>query len=289
VYYQAPVQDAWPEDLAKQKVDEAVALARTADVTVLAFGEAYNMAGENASRASLDLPGLQQQLLEKITATGKPVILVLIGGRPLNVTWAAEHTSAILAAWYPGTAGGDAVADILFGDANPTAKLPVTWPRSVGQVPMYYAHNITMSPRFAERRYWDDQSIPLYPFGFGLSYSSYAISNLELSSPEVKHKGEIDIAVDVQNESGRAGAETVQLYIHQRAGSTARPVRELKGFQQVALGPHQRKTVHFKLTGADLRYWSTAAKAWVLEDGDFDVWVGDSSVASLGGTFRVVP
>jgi len=277
---------------AEEAFNKAVDAARRADVAVMVLGELANMSGEGASRSSLDLPGKQQQLLEAVVATGRPVVLVLINGRPLNLAWAAEHVPAILEAWYPGTEGGNAIGDILFGDANPGGKLPVTWPRSVGQVPIYYAHNLTHMPETSRgfvSRYWDGLSSPLYPFGFGLSYTKFAFSNLQLSQTQVKVGQKLDVAVDVENTGSRAGDEVVQLYIHQRAGSASRPVRELKGFQRITLAPGERKTAHFSLGKEELSYWSPQAKKWVEEPENFDLWVGADSTATLHATFKVNP
>ena len=194
------------------EIEKAVALANRSDVAVMVLGETQDMSGEAASRTSLDLPGRQEELLEKVMATGKPVVLVLLNGRPLSIQWAAEHVPAILEAWYPGAEGGHAVADLLFGDANPGGKLPVTFPRTVGQVPIYYAHTLTHQPEGSPgfvSRYWDEPSSPLYPFGYGLSYTTFKISNLKVE----KHI----VSVDVQNTGTRAGDEVVQLYIHQKS------------------------------------------------------------------------
>jgi beta-glucosidase len=289
VYYRAPVQKQWTDDQAKDEMAKAVALAASSDVAVVVLGEAYNMSGEHASSASLELPGDQEELLEAVAGTGKPVILVLIGGRPLDITWASQNVQAILEAWHPGTQGGAAIADILFGDANPGAKLPITWPRDVGQVPMFYAHNTSMSPQYADRRYWDEESTPLYPFGYGLSYSHFTIANLRLSRMAVKPNGAIDVSAEIRNDSDRKGDDVLQLYIHQRSGSAVRPVRELKGFRRITLGPHERTTVTLRLAAADLRYWSTAERKWVLENGKFDLWVGDDSTAQLHTVFELTP
>ena len=277
---------------AEEAFNKAVDTARRSDVVVLALGELANMSGEGASRASLDLPGKQQQLLEAVMATGKPVVLVLISGRPLNLSWAAEHVPAILEAWYPGTEGGNAIADILFGDANPAGKLPVTWPRNVGQVPIYYAHNLTHQPETARgfvSRYWDGLSSPLFPFGYGLGYSKFAFSNLQLSQPQVKLGQTLKVSVDVENTGSRAGDEGVQLYIHQQAGSASRPVRELKGFERLTLAPGEKKTVHFSLGKEELSYWSPAEKKWVEEPENFDLWIGEDSTATLHTTFKINP
>ncbi len=273
-----------------EEIRQAVELARRSDVAVLALGELQNMSGEAASRSSLDLPGRQEQLLEAVAATGKPVVLVLINGRPLDLGWASGHVPAILEAWYPGAQGGNAVADLLFGDSNPGGKLPFSWPRSVGQIPIYYAHNLTQDPETRPgftSRYWDQLSSPLYPFGYGLSYSKFSFSNLALSRTQAPLGQEFEASVDVENAGSRAGDEVVQLYIHQRAGSTSRPVRELKGFERVALAPGEKKTVRFTLDKAKLSFWSTPEKKWVQEAESFDLWIGDDSTASLHGGFQV--
>jgi beta-glucosidase len=280
-------------DAAAQKAfAEAIDAVRRSDVTVAVLGELANMSGEAASRSSLQLPGKQEQLLEAAFATGKPVVLVLINGRPLNLAWASQHVPAILEAWYPGMEGGNAVADILFGDANPGGKLPVSWPRGVGQVPVYYAHNLTHEPETApnfKSRYWDGLSSPLYPFGYGLSYTKFAFSNLQLSQPEVKVGETLGVSVDVENTGGVAGDEVVQLYIHQQAGSASRPVRQLKGFERITLKPGEKKTVHFSLGKNELSFWSPQDKKWVEEPENFDVWAGGDSTATLHATFKVAP
>ncbi|HET7840010.1 MAG TPA: beta-glucosidase BglX, partial [Terriglobia bacterium] len=277
---------------AKAAFDKAVETARKSDAVVMVLGELGNMSGEAASRATLDLPGRQEQLLEAIVALGKPVVLVLMNGRPLNISWAAEHVPAILEAWYPGSQGGNAVADVLFGDANPGGKLPISWPRGVGNVPFYYAHNLTQEPDNEPQfksRYWDKVSSPLYPFGYGLSYSKFAFSKLVLSKPELKVGDELSVSVDVENTGTVKGDEVAQLYIHQRAGSASRPMRQLKGFERITLGPGEKKTVHFTLGKNELTYWSTADKKWVEDPEKFDVWVGGDSAAKLHGEFKVVP
>ena len=221
------------------------------------------MIGEAASRESLDLPGDEEELLEAVAATRKPVVLLLMNGRPLNIQWAAQHVPAILEVWYPGTQGGNAVANLLFGDAVPGGKLPFTWPRDVGQVPLIYAHNTTQSPNDQGKRYWDEESTPLFPFGYGLSYSTFRFSNLKLSRTQIKPGETMDVTVDLENAGNSTADEVAQLYIHQQYGSTSRPVRELKGFDRVTLAPHERKTLHFPLGKDKLAYWSSAKKAWV--------------------------
>jgi beta-glucosidase len=270
--------------------DEAVATAKRNDLVVMVLGEGALMAGEAASNGTLRLAGRQQELLQEVVASGKPVVLVLINGRPLNIAWAAEHVPAILEAWEPGSQGGHAVADVLFGDANPGGKLTVTWPRIGGQSPLYYAHTLTHEPETApdfKSRYQDMKSTPLYPFGYGLSYTKFAVSNLQLSKATAKVGESIRVKVDVQNTGGVAGDEVVQLYIHQQSGSASRPVRQLKGFEKVTLAPGERKTVNFTLGKDELTYWSPSEKKWVVEPAVFDVWAGEDSTATLHGNFEV--
>lgn len=287
-----PRAAAWSEAQAKDERAKAVALAAGSDVAVLVLGEAQDMSGEYASRSTLALPPGQQELLEQVVATGKPVVLVLLNGRPLDISWAAGHVGAILEMWYPGSLGGEAVANLLFGDANPGGKLPVTWPRNVGQVPFYYSRNLTQKTEEQTKRYWNEPHTPLFPFGFGLSYSSFAISNLKLdrataSVASLRSGTPITVTADVENTSAVAGDEVVQLYVHQRAGSASRPIRELKGFERVSLAPREKKTVRFNLGQDELRYWSGSERRWVLEAEAFDVWVGNDSTASLASSFTL--
>lgn len=266
---------------------KAVDLAAASDLAILVLGENQDMSGESASRESLSLPGDQEELLKSVAATGKPVVLVLMNGRPLDIRWAAQHVPAILEAWYPGTQGGNAVANLLFGDATPGGKLPITWPRDSGQLPIYYAHNTTQAPENQGKRYWDVESTPLYPFGYGLSYSTFAFSNLKLNAAEIHADGSVEVTADVENTGAATADEVPQIYIHQAWGSTSRPVRELKGFQRITLAPHEKKTVHFTLGKDELTYWSTPTKTWVVEPSRYDVWVGADSTASLHGSFTV--
>ncbi len=275
---------------AHQAMEDAVALAKRSDVAVLVLGEIALMSGEAASRSSLKLSGGQEELLEAVVATGKPVVVVLINGRPLDIAWAAEHVPAILETWYPGNQGGNGIADILFGDANPAGHLPVSWPRNSGELPLYYNHNLTQAPEDAPRftsRYWDALSTPLYPFGYGLSYTTFSFDNLKVSQPEAKVGSSLDVSVEVTNSGSRAGDAVAQLYIHQRAGSASRPVRQLKGFQRVNLAPGAKQTLHFKLGPDELQFWSPASKKWVVEPEQFDVWIGGDSTAKLHGEFRL--
>jgi beta-glucosidase len=282
-----PPEVPWTDAQSKDEFSKAVHLASSSDLALLVLGEQQKMSGEAASRESLDLPGGEERLLEAVAATGKPVVLVLMNGRPLDIRWASAHIPAILDVWYPGTQGGNAVANLLFGDAVPGGKLPFTWARDAGQVPIYYAHNTTQAPENQDKRYWDEESTPLYPFGYGLSYSKFAFSNLKLSRSEIKPGESIDVSVDLENTGASSADEVAQLYIHQKYGSTSRPVRELKGFERVTLAAHEKKTVHFSLGNDELTYWSTATKSWVEEPANFDVWVGADSTAQLHADFAI--
>jgi beta-glucosidase len=281
--------DPWSDEQAKEQFSKAVQFARDSDLVMIVLGETQDMSGEGASRSSLDFPGEQQQLLEAVVATGKPVVLLLLNGRPLNITWAAEHVPAILETWYPGTQGGKAIANLVFGKSVPGGKLPFTWPRNVGQVPLFYSHTLSHSPKGQDRRYWNEESTPLFPFGFGLSYATFQFSNLQISKSQI-HKGEnVEVAVDVENISDIFSDEVVQLYIHQQYGNSSRPVRELKGFRRVSLHAHEKRTVKMVLTKEELTYWSSATKSWTQDASTFDVWAGGDSTASLHATLAVVP
>ena len=282
-----PPEVPWTDAQSKDEFSKAVHLASSSDLALLVLGEQQKMSGEAASRESLDLPGDEERLLEAVAATGKPVVLVLMNGRPLDIRWASAHIPAILDVWYPGTQGGNAVANLLFGDAVPGGKLPFTWPRDAGQVPIYYAHNTTQAPENQGKRYWDEESTPLYPFGYGLSYSTFSFNDMRLSKSSLKPGETLDILVDVQNTGSITADEVAELYIHQRYGSTSRPVRELKGFQRVTLAPREKKTLQFSLGRDELEYWSTAKKAWVEEPSSFDVWVGPDSTTTFRSSFSV--
>jgi len=289
--FNKPRPAPWSETQKREEFDKAVSLARSSDVVVMVLGEHEEMSGENATQSTIDLPGRQLELLKAVSELGKPVVLVLINGRPLDISWAATHVPAILEAWHPGAEGGNAIADILYGDATPGGKLPVTWPRSAGQIPIYYAHNNTKEPEIArdfKSRYFDFPSSPLYPFGYGLSYSTFKFSNLRVSKPELKPGESTEVLVDVENTGRRTGDEVTQLYIHQRYGGASRPVRELKGFERLTLAAGEKKTVRFTLGKAELIYWSAATKGWVQDPAVFDVWAGSDATAVLTTTFRVV-
>ena len=269
---------------------KAKAAASSADIVIAVLGETAAMSGESASRASMDLPGIQEQLLEAVASTGKPIVLVLENGRPLDIRWAAQHVPAILESWYPGTEGGNAVADVLFGDVNPGGKLPISWAQSAGEEPLYYNHNLTHEPEDRpnfKSRYWDVSSKPFYAFGFGLSYTTFKYDNLHLSRTSIKSGEAAEVQVDVTNTGNLAGDAVAQIYIHQRWGSASRPVRQLKGFQRVALKPGETRTLRFPLGKEELEFWSPQAKEWVVEPSDFDVWAGEDSTASLHAELTV--
>jgi beta-glucosidase len=269
----------------------AVALARRADVTVLVVGEPDSMSGEASSRARLDLPGVQERLQQAVVATGKPVVLVLMNGRPLILSWAAEHVPAIVETWFLGIETGHAVADVLFGDVNPSGRLPVSFPRTVGQIPIYYNAKNTGRPAVAGQhftsKYLDVPNSPLFPFGYGLSYTSFGYRDLRLRAARLGPADTLVITVTVANTGTRAGTEVAQLYVRDDVGSVTRPVRELKGFQRVALAPGETRSVEFRVPVRSLAFWDAAMK-FVVEPGTFHVFVGSNSTAELDAGFEVV-
>ena len=270
---------------------DAVALARQADVAVLTLGEASDMSGEAASRSSLSLPGVQEQLLEAVQATGTPVVLIVTSGRPLAIHWAAEHVPAILQGWALGVETGHALSDVLFGDVSPSGKLPVSIPRTVGQIPIYYDHKSTGRPFAADNKYTskyiDLRPTPLFPFGYGLSYTTFGYSGLELSAARITPGGELRVGVTVTNTGARPGDEVVQLYVHDLVASVTRPVRALAGFRRVTLAPGASQRVEFVLTDKELGLYDRDMR-FVVEPGRFEVFVGGSSTATLTGAFEVV-
>ena len=270
-------------------IDEAVRIAREADVVVLAVGETAEMSGEAGSRTSLDLPGRQMELIQAIHAVGKPYVVVLMNGRPLTINWLAANSPAILETWFAGTRGGPAIADALFGDVNPGGKLPVTFPRSLGQVPLYYNHKSTGRPPTEQKytsKYLDVPVTPLYPFGYGLSYSQFKFSQPTLSATSIARDSTLAVSVDVENTGKRAGDEVVQLYVRDQASSVTRPVKELKGFQRITLQPGEKKTVQFKLTAEHLGFYDRNMR-FIVEPGEFKVMVGPNSEELLEASFQV--
>jgi beta-glucosidase len=269
---------------------EAVDLAKASDVAIVFVGEIHEMVGEAASRATLDLPGRQMELVQTIHATGKPVVVVLVNGRPLSVGWIVNNAPAILESWMGGTESGNAIADILFGDVNPGGKLPVTVPRTVGQVPIYYNHMNTGRPPEAQNRYtskyFDAPWTPLFPFGYGLSYTTFKIGQPQLSAPRISANGKLTVSVEVENTGRRAGDEVVQLYIRDLVATMTRPVKELKGFQRVSLQPGEKRRVEFVLGPEHLGFWNREMK-YIVEPGEFRVMVGNNSVDVLEANLTV--
>ena len=280
--------DAKCEDTSEFK--KAVDAAKDSDFTILVVGESAAMSGEASSRSNIDLPGKQLDLVKAIAATGKPYAVVLMNGRPLTINWLAENSPAILETWFSGTEGGNAIADALFGDANPSGKLPVTFPRVVGQIPIFYNELNTGRP-FDEKnkyssKYLDIANTPLYPFGYGLSYTNFALSNLRLSAKQIAPTGTLTVSADLQNTGTRDGTEVVQLYIRDLVGSLTRPVKELKGFKRVSLKAGEKRTVTFTLKPEQLGFYNINNK-FVVEPGDFKVWIGQSSADGLEVDFTV--
>jgi beta-glucosidase len=268
---------------AEALLSEAIKIAKNADVIVAAVGEAAEMSGEAASRTNIQIPETQKELLKALLKTGKPVVLVLFTGRPLALKWEQENVPAILNTWFGGSEAGDAIADVLFGDVNPSGKLTTTFPQNVGQVPLYYAHKNTGRPLpdgkwFQKFRsnYIDVSNDPLYPFGFGLSYTQFEYGDVTLSKAEMGSTDSIEASINVKNTGSREGKEIVQLYIRDLVGSVTRPVKELKGFQKINLKPGESKQVVFKITTDDLSFYRQDL-SWSAEPGGFHVFIGGNS------------
>lgn len=269
-------------------IDEAVTAAKNAEVVVMVVGEHGFMSGESRSRTNLDLPGLQQELLKAVYEVNKNIILVLMNGRPLALSWEDANIPAILETWHLGSQSGNAIAQVLFGDENPSGKLPMTFPRSVGQVPIYYNFYSTGRPVNKEgnvfwSHYADEENTPLYPFGHGLSYTTFDYSNLQIDATDTKS---VQVAVTVTNTGNMAGEEVVQLYLQDPVSSLVRPVKELKGFQKIRLESGTSQTLNFSLTDEKLGVYDHNYE-WVVEPGEFKVLVGGSSVEGVTGSFEV--
>jgi beta-glucosidase len=278
------VEGASATDTEPTDFSAALRAARRADAIILAVGELEWMNGEAASRSELDLPGNQTALVEALAATGKPLIIVLFNGRPLTIPGVVEAADALLEAWHPGTEAGRAVTDVLFGDYNPSGKLPVTFPRNVGQIPIFYATKNTGRPFNPDSRYTtkylDVPNTPLFPFGYGLSYTTFAYSDLRVDKSSFAPHETVTVTVTVTNTGDRRGEEVVQLYVRDLVGSVTRPLRELKGFAKVELEPGASVPVTFTLSARDLAFY-TRSNEWAAEPGDFQVFVGGSSTADL--------
>lgn len=265
---------------AQQLIDEAVKTAYQADVVVAVLGEPFGMSGEAASVTDIRLLPNQLNLLQALKKTGKPIVLVLMNGRPLDLSWEDENTDAILETWYAGTMAGPAITDILFGEANPSGKLTMTFPRNAGQIPVYYNHKNTGRPFDPNQKYTskylDAPNTPLYPFGYGLSYTTFQYSSISMSKDTLKAGEKITASVNITNTGKRAGKETVQLYIRDVVGSITRPVKELTGFQQITLAPGETRKVSFNITVNDLKFYNSDLK-YVYEPGAFKVYIGTNS------------
>ncbi|MFL9836217.1 beta-glucosidase BglX [Flavobacterium sp. ST-75] len=271
---------------------EALAIAAKADVIIAAMGEASEMSGESSSRTDIGIPAVQKRLLEKLVATGKPVVLVLFAGRPMTLVWEQENVPAILNVWFGGSEAAQAIGDVVFGDVNPSGKLVSTFPRSVAQIPLYYNHLMTGRPAsdkgFEKFRsnYMDEKNAPLYPFGYGLSYTTFEYTDITLSSTEMTAKGSIQASVTVTNTGNRTGKETVQLYIRDMEASISRPVKELKGFEKISLKAGESKTITFTITEDLLKFYNSQLQ-YASEPGAFRVMIGSSSDAVKTASFNL--
>lgn len=284
------MHDKRPE---QQIIDEAIAVAMQSDVVVAALGESAEMTGESSSRSNIEIPQTQKRLLAALLKTGKPVVLVLFTGRPLALKWENENVPAILNVWFGGSEAGSAIADVLFGDVNPSGKLTTTFPQNVGQVPIYYSHKNTGRPLaegkwFTKFRsnYLDVSNDPVYPFGFGLSYTTFSYGDIKLSSTTLKGNQTLTASVSVTNTGNKEGKEVVQLYIRDLVGSITRPVKELKGFQKIDLRAGESKTVTFRISQDDLKFYNADLK-YVAEPGDFKVFIGGNSRDVKEASFKL--
>lgn len=274
-------------------IDEAVQAAKQADVVVAVVGESQGMAHEASSRTNITIPQSQRDLITALKATGKPLVLVLMNGRPLALVKEDQQADAILETWFAGTEGGNAIADVLFGDYNPSGKLPISFPRSVGQIPVYYSHLNTGRPYNPEKpnkytsRYFDEANGPLYPFGYGLSYTTFTVSDVTLSSPTMQRDGKVTASVEVTNTGKREGATVIQMYLQDVTASMSRPVKQLKGFEKITLKPGERKTVSFPIDIEALKFWNQQMK-YDAEPGKFNVFIGVDSARVKQGSFELL-
>ena len=279
------------DDTVERNFDEAERIAKQSDAAILVVGESREMSGEASSRADIGLPGMQEKLVKRIYETGVPVIVILMNGRPLTIGWMSEHVNAILETWFLGDQAGNAVASIIFGDYNPSGKLPVTFPRAVGQVPIYYNHlNTGRPPQDTDRytsKYLDLPVTPLYSFGYGLSYTSYNYSSLEISKKSISQDDSVTVSVKITNTGNRAGSEVVQLYLRDLVASVSRPVKELKGFKKIYLEPDESLIIHFTIKPDMLAFYNINMQK-VIEPGVYDVMVGGNSDDVLTGSFEIV-
>ncbi|HDP97671.1 MAG TPA: beta-glucosidase BglX [bacterium] len=273
----------------EKEILKAVEIAQNVEAAILVVGESADMSGEAASRSSLDLAGYQKKLVKAVYETGTPTVVVLMNGRPLTIPWIAEKIPAILETWQLGVQSGNAIADVIFGDYNPGGKLPVTFPRTVGQVPIFYNHKNTGRPSGSDKftsKYLDVPVTPLFPFGYGLSYTKFKFSNLKVTVEKTDDMTKIFAGVEVQNIGDRIGDEIVQLYVQDVVASTTRPVKELKRFRRISLEPNEKKKVEFQLNTNELGFYNQNLE-YVVEPGVFKIWVGPSSVQGLEGSFEL--
>jgi beta-glucosidase len=275
----------------KSGFSAAKSAAKNADVVVMVLGEDGFQSGEGRSRTSIGIPGVQQELLEEVYKVNKNIVLVLMNGRPLNINWADKNIPSIVEAWQLGTQTGNAVAQVLYGDYNPSGKLPMSFPRSVGQIPIYYNYKNTGRPGPKKEIFWshynDEVNTPLYPFGYGLSYTSFEYSNIKIDNKNLIPGETLNVSVDLKNTGNYSGKEVVQLYIKDRFASVTRPVRELKGFEMVMLSPGETKTINFEISESLLKFY-TANETWESESGFFDIFIGTNSNANLQESFELI-
>lgn len=270
------------EDTSRAGFAEAVSIAQQADIVIMSVGERRNMSGEAKSRSNIHLPGVQEELIRTVYSSGKPMVVMINAGRPLVFTWTSEHVPAILYTWWLGSEAGNAIADVLYGDYNPSGKLPITFPRTEGQIPIYYDHFNTGRPVVNENdhvyksAYIDLPTKPAYEFGYGLSYTSFKYENLQLSSNKIKDNDRIDVSMNIINIGKYTGEEVVQLYIRDKVASVVRPVKELKDFRKLKLQPGESKTIHFTIDREKLSFYNKNLQ-WVTEPGEFDLMIGSSS------------
>lgn len=281
-------------DFDKSQFNEAVEAAKKADVVIMTLGEGHDMSGEAKSRSSLQLPGVQEELLREIHKTGKPIVLLINAGRPLVFNWAADNIETIAYTWWLGSEAGNAIADVVFGNYNPAGKLPMSFPRNEGQIPIYYNHYNTGRPAANENEtmyvsaYNDLKNSPKFPFGYGLSYTKFDIANLKLSDSKLKSVNDVlTVSLTIENTGNFDGEEVVQLYIRDLVGSVVRPVKELKGFQKIFLKKGEKKEIHFDITSENLKFYDDTLN-YIFEEGDFEVFVGNSSDAGLKSNFELI-
>jgi beta-glucosidase len=279
------------DDTDTSDIGEAVEIAKKSDVVILVVGESREMSGEAASRTNLNIPGVQLELIKRINSIGVPTVVVLMNGRPLTINWISEKIPAVIEAWYLGNQSGNAIAQVLFGEYNPSGKLPVTFPRSTGQIPIYYYQKSTGRPLEEEdkftSKYLDSPNTPLYPFGYGLSYTTFSYENIKVDKSKISNDDSNYVSVDVTNIGKFTGEEVVQLYIRDEFASVTRPVKELKGFQKIKLEQGETKTVRFKIIPDILSFLDKDMNP-VVESGDFTVMIGGNSVDLLSISFEVI-